>query len=213
MEKNNMSKKIMFNDKHRLTEAVLNGTKTMTRRVEKIVSSTKSFDKIFEIEGGFDDKGNWVFTLYNSNMEIIGDIIPRYSIGEILSIAQSYKDIIKYSSELKNTILDDNGFPKKEYMAGYTNKMFVKPELMPHHIQITDMKLEQLQNISNEDCLREGIWTYDDSKLYYYINKKGHVSGFDTPKEAFSSLINDVNGKNTWESNPLVVVYTFKLID
>lgn len=36
-------------------------------------------------------------------------------------------------------------------IAGYKNKMFTKASLMPHHIRITDVKIERLQDISKED--------------------------------------------------------------
>ena len=39
--------------------------------------------------------------------------------------------------------------------------MFVKADLMPRHIEFTDRKVERLQDISDEDCLKEGI--YEDS--------------------------------------------------
>lgn len=40
----------------------------------------------------------------------------------------------------------------------------------------------------------------------------GHYKEYDTPLEAFSSLIDCVSGKGTWERNPFVLVYEFKLV-
>lgn len=80
-------KKIMFNDKYCLTQAVLNGTKTMTRRIERFEPSVRMFDEALNIEGGFNKNGRWIFTLYNKNGDIIGDIIPRYNISEVVAVA------------------------------------------------------------------------------------------------------------------------------
>ena len=55
-------------------------------------------------------------------------------------------------------------------MAGYTNKMFVKSDLMPHHIKITNIRMEQLQDISEEDCLKEGI-----HKVDFAFKERGYI--------------------------------------
>ena len=187
-------KKILFNDKYCLTQAVLNGEKTMTRRVLR--------DNV--------PLGNWDETIKH---------LP-YKVGDIIAIAQPYKDIIESLPMYSNAILDEVGMSRKEFKAGWTNKMFVRADLMPHHIRITDVKVERLQDISDEDCLREGIRYYhssdkrwsNNSGYGYHIPKNGlHL--FDTPYEAFANLFERISGKGTWESNPWVVTYEFKLID
>lgn len=193
-------KKIMFNDKFGLTQAVLDGTKTMTRRsFARFEPDARMFDEIYNIEGGFDDKGRWIFTLYNENGDVIGDMIPRYQIGEVVAIAQSYNDIGKTQYDKFG-----NGVP------GNSNKMFVRAELLPHHIRITDIKSERLQDISEEDALREGILKLASG--YYYL-PNGRDWAFSTPRMAFAYLIDKVSGKGTWESNPWVAAYSFELVD
>lgn len=211
-------KKIMFNDKYSLTQAVLDGRKTMTRR---IIKCPRTF------------KGEWVagFNIHrrHSDKKIVGypcmydaderkfdsgEIIPRYKVGEVLSIAQSYLDlslaeVSQWKSNGNKTTINS--------LAGWTNKLFVKAELMPHHIRITNIKIERLQDISDEDCLKEGIYKgqcgSEDTHFmdaYYY---KGDILPYCTPREAFAALIDKVSGKGTWESNPYVFVYEFELID
>ena len=183
-------KKIMFSDKYCLTLAVLYGTKTMTRRVLK--------------EGT--PLGNWEETEKH---------LP-YKVGEVVAIAQPYKDIIEYLPMYSDAILDKVGMPRKEYKAGWTNKMFVKPDLLPHHIKITDVKVERLQDISDEDILREGVWQFYDNKKLFYVSKNiGYAPdvAFPSAREAFWYLIDKVSGRGTWESNPWVVVYSFELVD
>lgn len=216
-----MTKKIMFNDKYCLTQAVLDGTKIMTRRsFARFEPDARMFDEICNVEGGFDDKGRWIFTLYNENGDIIGDMIPRYNIGEVVAIAQPYKDIVECLPMYSDAILDEVGMPRKEFKAGWANKMFVRAELLPRHIQFTDVKAERLQDISDKDCLREGIRYYpstdkrwaNDSGYGYHIPKNGlHL--FDTPYKAFANLFERISGKGTWESNPWVAAYSFELVD
>lgn len=93
--------------------------------------------------------------------------------------------------------------------------MFVRADLMPHHIRITDISVERLQDISGGDCLKEGIWCDDNVGLegptYWYHGLAN--SSFRTPQEAYASLIDRISGKGTWVSNPYVYVYDFELID
>lgn len=198
-----MTKKIMFSDKYRLTQAVLAGAKTMTRRsFARFKPDARMFDEICNIEGGFDDKGRWIFTLYNKDGDIIGDMIPHYNIGEVVAIAQSYNSIGKPQ-------YDKFG----EGVAGNSNKMFTRAELLPHHIRITDVKVELLQDVSDEDILKEGVFQLDE--LFYVSKDIGYAPevAFPTAREAFAYLIDMVSGKGTWESNPMVAAYSFELVD
>ena len=91
---------------------------------------------------------------------------------------------------------------------------FVKADLMPHHIRITNIRVERLQDISEADCLKEGIWCDDNVGLegttYWYHGLAN--SSFRTAKEAYAALIDKISGKGTWEGNPWVFVYDFELI-
>lgn len=183
-------KKIMFSDKFCLTQAVLSGTKTMTRRLLK--------------EGT--PLGNW---------EKTAKCLP-YKVGDSVAIAQPYKDIIECMAEYSDIIINVDGSINREYKAGWTNKMFVKADLMPHHIRITDVKVELLQSISVDDILCEGVWQFYDNKNLFYVSKNiGYAPdvAFLSAREAFWYLIDNISGKGTWESNPWVVAYEFKLID
>lgn len=184
-------KKILFNDIFCLTQAVLDGTKTMTRRVLR--------DNV--------PLGNWEETVKHL----------LYKVGDIVAIAQSYHTLNK------------SGYVAPEWCehtcessAGYKNKMFVRADLMPHHIKITGVKVERLQDISDDDILREGIYPQRFfNKVEYVFATKGKMNNtpvhrlkiFPTPREAFAALIDKISGKGTWESNPWVAVYSFELID
>lgn len=181
-------KKIMFNDALGLTEAVLEGRKTMTRRF---------------VPKGYD------LTLTQSNLDFIR-YYSNYQIGNTLAVAQKYRDIIPY-------LADSFRQPSTDYMKnkpGYGNKLFVRADLMPHRIRITNVRVERIQDISDEDCLREGIIEYAPcsecgSELYAF---DGVDDVWYTPREAFATLIDKISGKGTWDKNPWVFVYEFKLV-
>ena len=95
--------------------------------------------------------------------------------------------------------------------AGWRNKMFVRADLMPHHIRITNVRVEQLQDISDEDCIKEGIFVGTSGITYHVMNLGGGCAN--TPRDAYAALIDRISGKGTWESNPYVFVYDFELVD
>lgn len=174
--------KIMFNDKYGLTQAVIEGRKTQTRRVA--------------VNGKWSDIRN-----------------AAYRIGEEVAVAQSYKDClssswIKYIHDVDPAVSYDR---ELSLSPGQDNKMFVRAELMPHRIKITNIRVERLQDISDKDCLKEGVNKICDFYGFPDI-KKDDWGHYNTPQAAFASLIDKVSGKGTWESNPWVFVYDFELI-
>lgn len=201
-------KKIMFNDKFLLTKAVLNGTKTMTRRLLK-VPKTCNGKEVYSFNILTNNAGTQCVDLVDENEVVLGSWKPHYEVGEVVAIAQSYKEV--YPNADFEMVGD--GFMKES--SGWTNKMFVKADLMPHHIKITDVRVERLQDISDDDCLKEGIIHLTALGIggYGYITADGECCMCDTPREAFAELINKICGKDTWERNPWVEAYTFTTVD
>lgn len=181
----------MFSDKYGLTQAVLEGRKTQTRRI------VNGVDKLLFYDFGIDDKGKQYATFENDKGTIVKDVYFPYQVGEVVAIAQAYKDCKRFVCLRES--------------AGWNNKMFVKADLMPHHIKITNVRVERLQDISDEDCLAEGI-TYDCGVFKYTVDN-ALTKTFMTAKEAYASLIDKVGKKGTWDSNQWVFVYEFELID
>ena len=195
----------MFNDRYGLTQAVISGRKTVTRRIvdpQGKYEELRWWQPCLEFEEclyGYTENEGW---------EVIE---PRYNVGEIVAVAQRYDSFLH----------PNNGVIEHDYQTtalaskGWDNKMFVKADLMPHQIQIRDLRIEQLQDIS-DDYFKEGItllasaddgriqWGYADEHLRYYM--------FDSPREAFASLIDKVSGRGTWDRNPFVWRIEFELV-
>lgn len=209
-------KKIMFNDRYGLTQAVLEGRKTQTRRIAYTQNGFIVFDdEDFQLKKL--DNGRILLTLRDKRLKA-----ARYKLGETIAIAQKYDDLVKDDEFYR--LCGIHGMPLEciKYEKGCTNKMFVRADLMPHHIRITRIRVERLQDISDEDCLEEGIeQVYFEngstfglkSPQYHIPNIDKRVEGFyDTPCKAYADLIDKISGKGTWESNPYVFVYDFELI-
>lgn len=219
----------MFNDKYGLTKAVLDGRKTQTRR---IINPQPMYNENIGI--------CWKGYAYGINLSKEGTYnnfisgteydksCKRYREGEVIAVAQNYGTISEsisknesiekaqfYSTVMRACYPDDEIPRDKEEIAGWNNKMFVKPELMPHQIRITKVRIQKLQDISDEDCLAEGIEYIANARAYYvgHNTKTGKRCWLgSTPRKAYAALIDKVSGKGTWDSNPYVWVYEFKLI-
>lgn len=193
-------KKIMFNDQYGLTRAVLNKQKTMTRRV-----ALKEPVPNMQI----------CWNVHTNQLMICSgyDIVARsqFSCGEVVAIAQSYEQCEK------DAMAQGGHYLVGDYLTelpGYKNKMFVKARYMPHTIHITDIRVERLQDITNGQCLEEGVLQSDKYAMPYGIpTRDGVFFYYSTPREAFAALIDKVSGKGTWDSNPLVWVYEFERFD
>jgi hypothetical protein bacD2_23304 len=198
-------KKMMFNDRYGLTQAVISGRKTVTRR---IIDPQGKYEKLRWWQPCLEFEECLYGYTENEGWEVIE---PRYNVGEIVAVAQRYDSFLH----------PNNGVIEHDYQTtalaskGWDNKMFVKADLMPHQIQIRDLRIEQLQDIS-DDYFKEGItllasaddgriqWGYADEHLRYYM--------FDSPREAFASLIDKVSGRGTWDRNPFVWRIEFELV-
>ena len=212
----------MFSDKYCLTQAVIAGTKTMTRRKFTLTLDKNVDGKLIRVYPSkvFFDNGKWLFDYEGRIYNLPKENYPRYGVGEVVAIAQSYKSIADERDEAETALdlykIGDNFLTMDEMGAGWNNKMFVKADLMPRHIKITDVKVERLQDISDYDIMREGVWQFYGNKNLFYVSKAiGYATtvAFPSAREAFWYLIDKISGKGTWESNPFVVAYSFELID
>lgn len=190
--------KIMFNDQYGLTQAVLDGRKTQTRRIAYQEPFRRNFNCGFCMEGK--DKGKLTI---NDGNEIVAK--STYKIGEVVAVAQRYSDI-----PFANDIFI-GAVP-----IGWSNKMFVKSSLMPHQIKITNIRCERLQDISTDDCMKEGIycshmvWFHDTYSYDATNDSKRKKWWYRTPIEAYKMLSCKLNLH--WGINPLVFVYDFELV-
>lgn len=165
----------------------------------------------------------------------------QYEVGEKVALAEAYGFIwrelnaipdkqMAYMRRLRSVLNVEH----PSIIPAWENKLFVRPELMRYQIEITGKRTEHLQDISDEDILREGVfhgmcssrnietgetgdYTWLDIKRkklpngHYHVNIKHNVHS--NIRECFIEMINHICGKGTWEQNPEVYVYTFKLID
>jgi len=162
--------------------AVIDGRKTQTRR---IMTPQPKSDLIAK---------------YHCN--------PRYKAGEIVYLKEPYLPIMRTIYKYDGGDYD----PKLKWK----NKLFMMERYARYFIEITAVRCERLQDISDDDCLKEGIEELNAGEIIpnyqdYIQYSNGDEYNYDTPQKAYAALINKIYGKGTWESNPYVWVYDFKL--
>lgn len=191
-------KKIMFDDKYGLTEAVLTGRKTMTRRIIS-ESALSRFG-------------------HNKHSDKSDELIrfeAAYKVGEIVAVAQSYENVYKENRDfLTNEIADEKSISDLKSEMGWRNKMNVKPAYMPHQIKIIAVKVERLKDIEPREGLKEGVTqvVFDDIDMFAPFKGCKDDDLRYCVDNAFEILIDKVSGKGTWQRNPWVFAYEFKLV-
>ena len=186
-------KKIMFDDRYGLTKAVLAGRKTMTRRLAKRVLVE---DENME---------------YRWNGEFVA---PRYKPDEVVAVAQSLRDM---GYDPRDTKHKSGAIWGLDHTPAWTNKMFISASECIHRIRITGVRVERLQDISDEDCFKEGIYKKTlcppgDIEYFYHSEPRSKREVYPSARDAFAGLIDKVSGKGTFDSNPWVFVYEFELV-
>lgn len=197
----------MFNDAPtHLNDAAIAGQKTMTRRM---VPDThiKAYNKYLKKHPG---------SALSLPQFLIKNGYARFVVGEVVALAESYKSL-KLSPNLTHVPKNGTEPVKISKLPGWNNKMYAAAVFMRHHIRITSVSVERLQDITDEDIKREGVFLIGTDEvlgldLYGTSRKTREALGYSL-RHAFATLINKIGTGRTWEKNPLVYVYGFELID
>ncbi len=86
-------------------------------------------------------------------------------------------------------------------------------------LEITGVRVERLQEITPEDAIAEGLvtmpefdWTAQKPTGRILAETAGSPAYWASPKTAFESLWETINGAGSWDANPWVWVVEFKRI-
>ncbi|MDR2913450.1 MAG: hypothetical protein LBV74_01210 [Tannerella sp.] len=125
----------------------------------------------------------------------------QYKVGEILYLKEPY--FIDEVDALHYKFSEDG----KENGVNWKNKLFMPASAARYFIRITAKRQECLQDISKEDCIKEGI-----EKVSFGFMNGIDMNLYTSFKDCFAALIDKISGKGTWESNPEVTVYEYELL-
>lgn len=187
--------------KPEMIEAILNGTKTMTRRV---VKSDELLNDGFVLD----------FEYGNTSVKC-----PVGKVGDLLYVKETFcKHPIREEYCYKANLLRQGWFIDFRNKCKWKSPLFMPKKAARIWLEIISIRVEKLQDISKEDSLKEGIYrikNYNDSFNYKdYLNKSPFA--LMNPIHSFRSLWESINGNDWnkgWNVNPFVWVIEFKQVD
>jgi hypothetical protein len=200
---------------------VLAGVKSETRRIatadvhHKLVNFNIDNEAIFEnLQTG----------------ELFG-LKPKYKPNEIVYLKEPYqsnyhlvqKDIL-YELKQEDIVYKYFNPPSKSQMLDeiWKNKMFMPEKYSRFKIQIISVDIQELNNISNQSAINEGIAELLQSSMQlsmngrlfrdYSIKKERFMNGLKAVK-SYETLWNSINKDVPFKSNPYVWVYSFRVFN
>jgi hypothetical protein len=186
-----------------MVEAILKGRKTQTRRVIRPQPTNDPTQDVVRCPYGWAGDRLWVreswapvFFFYDSvDVEYAdGDRVERYPSGQKqIEQAEHYGRKTRWGQTLAPSI----------HMPRWACRLV---------LQVTEVRIQRLQHISDADIEAEGIEFDGDWWLGAPHPVKGHRKVFASRKQAFRSLWNHINEERGygWDTNPWVWAVSFR---
>jgi hypothetical protein len=171
-----------------MVKAILDGRKTMTRRVMKPQPEEGAYLHHYE-DDGIAFANPCVFHKY------------RYVVGDRLWVRETFQivppNMIFYKTD-----------PENKAKTGWKPSIFMPRCASRITLEITNVRVERLQDISAPDCVNEGINTQGPYDVAIYDEFSSHSIA------QFAYLWDSINSKKyPWASNPWVFAIEFKRVE
>ena len=224
------------------TKAILSGRKTMTRRLVKFGKHTGEH-YIVDQERFENALKHGVFMFSCDCIECRRDnthmacLKAPYQVGDRLWVKESYRVDEKYNhlkpSELYGNFVVRYESDKERLKFTYEisdladwvklstdfspgrlrPSIFMPKKIARIWLEVTEVRAERLQDITEQDAKAEGVWWDGDYWRGGIHPIKKTLQCWNTAREAFKALWNSIHGKDAWETNPWVWVYGFKRLE
>lgn len=203
----NKTKPILFSTQ--MVHAILEGRKTMTRRVVK--PQPKHFLSR-------DARNREPIAVWIDNEKWVK---PRYQVGDVLWVRETWQDLSDNEGEYVYFAEGNKGLSDRGWGALTLNNIKWRPSIhMPKEaarifLRVTNVRVERVQDISFDDALKEGF----DKRWYVYngLSFPASEEEFNLrqyPERGFKRYWNELNEKRGygWDTNPWVWVIEFERI-
>jgi hypothetical protein len=132
----------------------------------------------------------------------------KYEIGDILWVRETFQILPPNMVFYKADCYDRKDI---EYWK-WKPSIFMPKEACRIFLKLTNIRVERLNDISENDSLMEGIraFTKDNSLFKHGLDGWEWQSMPKYAKEAYRMLWDKINGKGSWNLNPFVWVYDFE---
>jgi hypothetical protein len=200
-----------------MVQAILDGNKTQARRTIK----PQPLRQLFDVNMGY-----WSEEPTDLKQPYIKS---KYNVGDIMWVRETFAKMFEIHEELVGKDREDMGYWYKTdgelseapfYVDGYKWKpsIFMPKEACRIFLEVKNVRVERLHDISNEDAKNEGIenhYLLKDSGYQHYTRPDKFIpfGSEDAERTSFFSLWMSINGNESLDANPWVWVYEFKRID
>jgi hypothetical protein len=189
-----------------MVQALLNGTKTQTRRV---VKDSKDFESVKHKNIIDEELGPLPeFYAYEKGNMIKMANCPYGKVGDILYVKEThciFQNEIVYKAS--NNLAE----------VKWTPSLLMKKAAARIFLEITEIKVERVKDISEEDAIAEGIeqkigknGANEDTLFRLDYLSRGYIKM--SAAESFKTLWWSINGGESYHANPWVWVVKFKVI-
>lgn len=186
-----------------MVRALLNGSKTQTRRVWKLPKWAE-----WNLIDGGEEKGE----LIPKDQKLRGwysvDEVacPFGQVGDRLWVRETH--LPKSSGTIYRADFSEFEAAGLGGMyGGWKPSIFCKREHSRIQLEITGLRVERLQEISEEDAEMEGVVKFQDGKFANYLSGSGYALN---AKSSYASLWESINGADSWVMNPWVWIVEFR---
>lgn len=204
-----------------MVQAILEGRKTQTRRAIK----PQPIHDISQYH--LNNAGNLWVSRSAKNADggyyLWSAKCPYGQVGDVLWVRETWQLFTPYGPEdyyfgYKASPGEIGNEASSKY--DYASPDVWKPSIhMPYEaarifLRITDIRVERLQDISEDDAIAEGVERvadYGTTGYKLYTEPDAAYSDIDA-KWSFESLWQSINGADSWDANPWVWVVTFERI-
>lgn len=223
---------ILFNAE--MVNAILSGRKTQTRRIMKVQPQVTE-QRLREL-GAWQDGFNLSQQVNAAFQAGFIDVsCPLGVIGDQLWVRETFQGPLFDYEQMESYLEDSAKFESPEYCVyradGNTAPEFVdaddnlhckwRPSIhMPRwasriNLLITGVRVERLQDISEQDAMSEGIDAdcLAESQDHYDCIADHNMTGRPTARGYFSNLWQSIYGEESWEANPWVWVINFERME
>ncbi|MGB3255186.1 hypothetical protein [Buttiauxella gaviniae] len=194
-----------------MVRAILNGSKTQTRRV---------FKKQPDEDGVSCQEGSWFDSSETRHDNPFGKVGDRIWVRETYRVMGCATDVARlmYKASERNSFTESTrtvpvGTCTKQPSQNWTPSIHMPRWASRILLEITNVRVERLNAISEEDAKAEGVTpagTLLPEHPGTYLTPNGD---FATAEVAFQRLWESIYGEEGWQSNPWVWVIEFKRVE
>lgn len=194
-----------------MVQAILAGRKTQTRRVmkpqpsENVLWSSFGFSTLTP-ENHIEGRGNFPEG-YGSKFFKLKYGKP----GDLLWVRESF---VKFET-FNETLFSYKASPKTNLDVNWKPSIHMPKDACRIWLRITNIRIERLKNITEEDAIAEGVENITESKYGFLCKWNDSKTGdtiLGTAQTAFSYLWKSINGEQSWNENPFVWVVEFEVL-